>query len=165
MTEVCLPAATISEPRERSNRRPRLLTAIFMVTFASILCRYAGAKELNDVRSDKVTLMLEAINEIRSARDITLDCKTYVDAYLGHSKTIKYYIELFQAYGIRAERKYLNSKYFTAFDIGYPILKNVKNSRFGKQDVVLVIFITEDASVRAPIKRCSAILKAAPGYL
>jgi hypothetical protein len=121
------------------------------------------AREISDASRDGVTLMLEAINQIRSAKDIKLDCTKYVDAYLGRGESIKHYIDAFGARKIRPIKKFIGPKHFTYFDIGYSTLKDVKNSRFGKQDVIVVAFITENESDDSSIKSCSASLNAAPG--
>jgi hypothetical protein len=137
-----------------------------MILFALVLAllpQENQAREIGDMSRDGVTLMLEAINEIRSARDIKMDCTKYVDAYLGHAESIKHYIDAFDAHQIKPIKKYIGPKHFTYFDIGYSTLKDVKNSRFGRQDVIVVGFVTENDSDDSPIISCSAILWAAPG--
>ena len=77
------------------------LTATVLTLIAFAISGVASSKA--DPR-DNVVAMLEAINKIRTARDIKLDCAEYVERYLGHSEVINEYIRQFSAAGIQPKR-------------------------------------------------------------
>jgi hypothetical protein len=135
-----------------------------LVIFGIVLFRPVQWPEVKADPYDKVAVILQAINKIRTARDVKLDCADYVDPYLGHSNFINDYVDQFKASGLQPISKYLNSKYYTFFEAAYSRLKGVPDSKFGRGDVLIIVFVTENQSDNSQIKNCSAVLKAAPGY-
>jgi hypothetical protein len=122
-------------------------------------------KQATSIANKKIEAMLSAINEIRSARDITLDCETYIYPYLGRSDQLKYYVDLLAEIAIVPQRSRQTERYYFGFRIHYSTLRNVPNSRFGVTDVVAVQFETFVDDLNSTIHSCKAVLRAAPHYL
>jgi hypothetical protein len=141
----------------------KCIAAAISLTVLAAAMIVSGAGKAD--QGDRVANLLKAINEIRTARDIKLSCAKYVDPYLGQSDVIKDYIEQFAAFGIRPKRAFNFPTNYIYFEISYPRLKDVPNSRFGRGDVVIISFVTDNDTNIARIRGCSAILKAAPNYL
>jgi hypothetical protein len=148
----------------------------FRVTFGLFLIFAGGAhftfvhpgiaQETKIVPRERVLSMLEAINKIRTRRDIELDCSEYVYRYLGRSDRLKHYIDLFAANGISPNTvRGPSSTFHVGFRIDYSHLKEVPDAKFGRLDIVAIVFIADGEGPDSLIHSCKAVLRAAPQHL
>jgi hypothetical protein len=147
-----------------------VLGALFVLLLTAGAITYfpfVGVQEIKAPPGDQLQSMLTAINEIRERRDITLDCAKYVYPHLGRSDRVKHYIDLLSENGIKNSSlvKGRGQTYHFGFSIDYSHLRNVPNSKFGRRDIVVIVFIAEGNDQDSPIQTCKAILKAAPDHL
>lgn len=141
------------------------VTKFITIVLAVIALAISSAKANNANPRDNVAKMLEAINKIRSARDITLDCADYVDRYIGHSDTIGHYFDVFAAAGVPVRYAYNGPRYFTYFEIGASRLRQTPGSQFGRRDRLVINFETDSARATAHVESCKAVLFAAVPYI
>src|ERR1041384_6698466 len=104
-------------PNSGHQKIGRMRAAILLMTACVGSNGSLLAQEREPASRDNVSKMLSAINEIRSARDIKLDCGEHVDRYLGHGDTIKHYVDQFSSHGIQPQRHYNPPKHYTYFQI------------------------------------------------
>lgn len=126
---------------------------------------YLGSPVEAAAPPDGFDAMLQAISAIRSARDITLDCTAYVDRYIGHSDSIRHYLDVFAVAGIQSRETYNPPKHYTWFEIGAARLRKTPGSRFGRGDHLIIVFTTDGPGADAGVTACKAVLQAAVPYI
>ena len=108
-----------------------------MMVAAQFVALDPGFGQGTSTPDDKFVAMLSAINAVRAARDIKLDCVEYVDRYFGRGDQLKHYVDAFAASGIRPKFVRQGEDYHVAFEIDYSHLQKVPNSKFAKRDFVV----------------------------
>jgi hypothetical protein len=120
------------------------------------------AEEIKAMPQEPLLSMLAAVNKIRSARIIPLDCDEYLYRYLGYSDRLRHYSEILEKQGLSRTVVKHRDKFFIAYQIAYGFLKQVPQSRFGRHDDLVIQFTVARDDEEGRIEECKMVLKAAP---